>query len=111
MSEMPRLTPQLVAVLLVLLESPATPRWGRDIARVIGLKTGTLHPILARLEQSGLVESCWEAPDAVDRGRPRRRYYRFVPGGVQVARRAVAEAAGSSRRFGSALLRPRLAFC
>ncbi len=33
------------------------PRYGLDIARVAGLKTGTLHPILSRLLQAGLIES------------------------------------------------------
>ena len=49
----PRLTPQTVEVLRLLLTAPAVPRYGRDIARETKLKTGTLHPILARLELAG----------------------------------------------------------
>jgi predicted ArsR family transcriptional regulator len=86
MSDMPRLTPQTITVLRALLATPAKPRWGRDIARETGLKSGSLHPILARLEQAGLIESYWEDPAAhEDTGRPRRRYYRFAPGGAQIA--------------------------
>ncbi|HYN92252.1 MAG TPA: helix-turn-helix transcriptional regulator [Pilimelia sp.] len=93
MADMPRLTPQTVAVLRALLETPAAPRWGRDIANETGLKSGTLHPILARLERAGIVESSWEEPAAhEDQGRPRRRYYRFAPGGAQTAQYAIAEA-------------------
>jgi PadR family transcriptional regulator PadR len=93
MADTPRLTPQTVAVLRALLATPATPRWGRDIAKETGLKSGTLHPILARLEQAGWVRSQWEAPEAhEDQGRPRRRYYSFAPGGAQTAQLAIAEA-------------------
>jgi len=92
MSDMPRLTPQTIAVLRALLATPATPRWGRDLGRETGLKSGSLHPILARLEQAGLIESHWEDPAAhEDAGRPRRRYYRFAPGGAQTAHLALAD--------------------
>ncbi|WP_433264554.1 PadR family transcriptional regulator [Actinosynnema sp. CS-041913] len=89
----PRMTPQTVAVLRVLLEDPATPRYGLDIARRTGLKTGTLHPILNRLRQAGLIESFWEDPgDHEDQGRPRRRYYRFTGHGATLAHQAVMRA-------------------
>ncbi|MBW4716694.1 PadR family transcriptional regulator [Saccharothrix sp. SC076] len=87
------MTPQTIAVLHVLLEDPATPRYGLDIARQAGLKTGTLHPILHRLQQAGLIESFWEDPaDHEDQGRPRRRYYRFVGEGATLAYQAIARA-------------------
>src|SRR5436305_1720514 len=93
----PRLTPQTIAVLRVLLEHPATPRYGLDLAREAGLKTGTLHPILVRLQQAGWVDSFWEAPEQhEDAGRPRRRYYRFTSGGAEVARHAIASATQST---------------
>ena len=98
MSDTPRLTPQTVAVIRALLETPATPRWGRDIANKTGLKSGTLHPILAPLEQAGWVESHCENPaEHEDQGRPRRRYYRFAPGGAETARLALAEADAAAR--------------
>ena len=107
MSDTPRLTPQTVAVLRALLSTPATPRWGRDIGRETGLKSGSLHPILARLEQAGWVESFWEKPEEhEDQGRPRRRYYRFAPGGAQTAQFAIAEAAEKSRAAADGHLRP-----
>ncbi|MDT5039194.1 MAG: PadR family transcriptional regulator, regulatory protein PadR [Actinoplanes sp.] len=96
MSDTPRLTPQTVAVIRALLQTPATPRWGRDLGRETGLKSGSLHPILARLEQAGWVESHWEEPDAVEQGRPRRRYYQFAPGGAQTAQMAIAEATAAA---------------
>jgi PadR family transcriptional regulator PadR len=105
-----RLTPQTIAVAQVLLATPATPRYGLEIARETGLKTGTLHPILARLQQAGWVDSFWEEPaEHEDQGRPRRRYYRFTGDGAERARLAIAAATtpadttGPARRPG---LRP-----
>ncbi|MGB2571255.1 PadR family transcriptional regulator [Micromonospora citrea] len=88
----PRLTAQTVEVLRLLLTDPAVPRYGRDIARETGLKTGTLHPILARLELAGWVESFWEDPaEHEDQGRPRRRYYRLTGDGLKAAQGAVVD--------------------
>jgi DNA-binding PadR family transcriptional regulator len=45
--------------------------------------TGTLYRALHRLEEAGLVESCWEDPgSAADEGRPRRRIYRVTGAGA-----------------------------
>ncbi|MFI6824729.1 PadR family transcriptional regulator [Micromonospora sp. NPDC050187] len=94
----PRLTPQTVEVLRLLLAAPDRPRYGRDIARQTKLKTGTLHPILARLELAGWVESFWEDPAAHEaQGRPRRRYYRLTADGVRVAGTAVANPSDDTR--------------
>lgn len=91
MPDGPRLTPQTVSVLRLLLQEPGMPRYGRDIARHTGLKTGTLHPILARLEQAGWLDSFWEDPaEHEEQGRPRRRYYRLTGDGVDCARAALA---------------------
>lgn len=88
---LPRLTPQTVAVLRALLATtPGRGRYGRDIAAVAGLQSGTLHPILARLQRCGVVESRWEDPAAVEAGRPRRRYYWLTGGGADAARAALA---------------------
>src|SRR6266581_1674736 len=50
----PRMTPQTVAVLQAMLDDPARARYGRDLCRQAGLKSGTVQPILARMEQAGL---------------------------------------------------------
>ncbi|MGH3923345.1 MAG: PadR family transcriptional regulator [Pseudonocardiaceae bacterium] len=87
------MTPQTIEVLRVLLAAPSTSRYGLEIARTAGLKTGTVHPILARLQQVGWIDSFWETPVAhEDQGRPRRRYYRLTGDGVPAARRAIAVA-------------------
>ncbi|MGY0236973.1 PadR family transcriptional regulator [Longispora urticae] len=104
MARDPRMTPQTIAVLDVLRADIATPRYGRDIGAEAGLKSGTVQPILARLEQAGWVESFWEEPQAhEDQGRPRRRYYRFAPGGAERAHLAIARARHTASPTGSAL--------
>jgi PadR family transcriptional regulator PadR len=48
-----------------------------------------VHPILARLEGCGWIESRWEDQDPHQVGRPRRRYYRPTPDGVVYIARAL----------------------
>lgn len=64
--------------------------YGLEICQQAGLATGTVHPILARLEGAGWVTSEWEELDPHAAGRPARRYYRLTPAGAQAATRALA---------------------
>ena len=66
---------------------------GADIARSTGLASGTLYPILLRLEQAGWVESRWEAGNPHKLGRPRRRLYQITAIGATSARSAFQEMA------------------
>jgi DNA-binding PadR family transcriptional regulator len=51
-------------------------RHGFDILDATGLASGTVYPILRRLEQDGLARSRWEEPRlAQQEQRPPRRYY------------------------------------
>ena len=51
-----------------------------------GLMSGTVHPILARLESMGWVAR-WEDVDPRVAGRPARRYYQDTAIGAEQARR------------------------
>ena len=42
------------------LDEPAAPRYGYDLMKAASLPSGTLYPLLARLEQQKLVTSAWE---------------------------------------------------
>jgi PadR family transcriptional regulator, regulatory protein PadR len=64
---------------------------GADIARSTHLASGTLYPILLRLEQAGWAESHWEDGDPRKLGRPRRRLYRVTGIGASRARSALQE--------------------
>ena len=87
-----KLTAQLERVLRVLVADPAAPHYGYDLMKAARLPSGTLYPMLSRLQQEGLVASEWEEqrPDAG--GRPPRRYYRLTAEGVRVARLELARA-------------------
>jgi DNA-binding PadR family transcriptional regulator len=88
----PKMTVQTQLVLRALLECPAQELYGLEISHAAGLATGTIHPILARLEGLGWLDSYWEDVDPVVAGRPRRRYYRLNPQGADQARNALATA-------------------
>jgi PadR family transcriptional regulator, regulatory protein PadR len=79
-------------VLRVLLEDPQREVYGRELGEAAGLPSGTVHPILARLEGMGWLESRWEDIDPRAAGRPARRYYRLTPDGAVRARDALARA-------------------
>ncbi|EOD64974.1 PadR-like family transcriptional regulator [Amycolatopsis vancoresmycina DSM 44592] len=79
-------------VLRALLHEPAEEMYGLEISAAAGLASGTIHPILARLETVGWLTSRWEDADPKEQGRPRRRYYRLSPEGLQAARSALAVA-------------------
>jgi DNA-binding PadR family transcriptional regulator len=56
--------------------------YGFDIMDATALASGTVYPILSRLEERGLVETRWEEPDEHRReGRPARKYYRLTDEG------------------------------
>ena len=90
MSRPPRMTMATQLVLRALLADPTEELYGSEIGDAAGLMSGTVHPILARLESAGWVESRWEDVDPQAAGRPARRYYRLMGEGAQQARAELA---------------------
>jgi PadR family transcriptional regulator PadR len=88
----PRMTIATQLVLGALLADPVRELYGLEIGEQTALPSGTIHPILARLEGLGWVESSWEDIDPRVEGRPQRRYYRLTATGAESARQAVARA-------------------
>jgi PadR family transcriptional regulator PadR len=88
----PRMTLPTQLVLRSLLEDPGAERYGLEIGDTAGLPSGTIHPILARLERLGWLESRCEDVDPSKAGRPARRYYRLTTDGVELARDGLARA-------------------
>lgn len=86
----PRMTIPTQRVLRVLLYGSDT--YGAAIATAAGLATGTVHPILARLEGIGWLTSEWEQISPREAGRPARRHYELTPHGRELARDALARA-------------------
>lgn len=85
-------------VLRLLLEDPTRDLYGVEISDGAGLASGTVHPILARLEAMAWVDSRWEDIDPTVEGRPARRYYHLTADGVDAARQALAGAYQGRRR-------------
>ena len=77
-----RISLQTLRVLEAFLESPTEQLSGADVQKRSRLASGTLYPILLRLESAGWFVSRWEAIDPVKAGRPRRRLYRLTAGGL-----------------------------
>jgi PadR family transcriptional regulator PadR len=80
-----RMSLQTLRVLEAFLESPTEQLSGADVHQRCGIASGTLYPILLRLEAAGWFVSRWESIDPSVAGRPRRRLYRLTPTGLRRA--------------------------
>lgn len=94
-----KLSSQALSVLSVLGNRPGDWLYGLELAKLTGLKSGTLYPILIRLADRALLESRWLEPS--EPGRPPRHAYRIsaaglealaAPSGAQVRRNKEASA-------------------
>jgi len=84
------MTTAVAKVVAALLAAPDADRYGLEIMRDTGLASGTLYPILVRLERAGWVTAAWRNIDPVTEGRPSRRYYRLTAHGATTARDELA---------------------
>ena len=83
-----RLSPETLRLLERFTQRPRVWRYGYEISRKTGLKSGTLYPILMRLEKHGLLEARWVTTED---GVPPRHMYRLTPNGLEFARSKLAE--------------------
>jgi PadR family transcriptional regulator, regulatory protein PadR len=81
-----RISPQTLEILGALIASPDSWRYGYDLTRDTGLKSGTLYPILIRLTERGWLETRWEHADQT--GKP-RHIYRLTAEGEHAARKTL----------------------
>jgi PadR family transcriptional regulator PadR len=87
----PRLSHQTLRLLRLFIENPKESLSGSDIWKRTGMLSGTLYPILARLESARWLESRWEELDTSEAGRPRKRLYHITGLGYNKGSRALAE--------------------
>lgn len=80
--------------------------YGFDIMDATGLPSGTVYPILRRLDREGLLRSTWESHAIAQREqRPPRRYYEITAAGEALLAngveryRALASAVPRARRW------------
>ena len=77
--------PLSVSSVAVLAAVSRSVRYGFDIMDATGLPSGTVYPILGRLERDGYVRSRWESHTVAQREkRPPRRYYEITASGSRV---------------------------
>ena len=97
-----RPSPQTTAVLLALAEKPTAWRYGYELCQQLGLKPGSLYPILVRLADRGLLETTWDTD--LPAGRPPRHLYRLTGSGralaTELAATAASTGATATRRTG-----------
>lgn len=78
-------------------------RYGFDLMRLTGLPSGTMYPLLRRLEANGMVRSRWEAKtEAHGEGRPRRREYVLTGTGEAALSEALPRVRERQRLFDAA---------
>jgi PadR family transcriptional regulator, regulatory protein PadR len=92
-----KVSPQTLAVLSALANRPADWLYGLELAKLTGLKSGSLYPILIRLADRALLESRWLEPS--ERGRPPRHAYRISAAGLEALATAERSSASSLREL------------
>ena len=87
------------ATALVLAALASGCRYGFDVMDATGLPSGTVYPVLRRLDGSGLVRSGWEDADSEEtsRGGPRRRMYALTAAGLRAVETADKRLADARR--------------
>jgi PadR family transcriptional regulator PadR len=84
----PRLSSETLRVLERFVARPTDWHYGYELSRETGLKSGTLYPILMRLEKHALLEARWVMTED---GVPPRHTYRLMPNGLELVRTKLAE--------------------
>ncbi|MBV9550353.1 MAG: PadR family transcriptional regulator [Alphaproteobacteria bacterium] len=80
-------SPQTRLLLTVLRENPSAWQHGYELSKATGLKSGTLYPLLIRLQEQGFLEARWE--EAERPGKPPRHAYKITTSGKQLAQSLV----------------------
>jgi PadR family transcriptional regulator, regulatory protein PadR len=77
------LSPHAQDLIVQLAIRPQEWCYGYDLMKTTGIKSGTLYPILMRLNERGLLESRWQEAEQI--GKPPRHAYRLTEAGLKVA--------------------------
>lgn len=101
MPRTPNISKQTVLLLQVLLDRHGEWLHGYELSQITGLKSGTLYPLLIRLEEQGLLASKWQETERP--GGPPRHVYRLTASGSALARERRSEMlAKMPRKLGKA---------
>jgi PadR family transcriptional regulator, regulatory protein PadR len=80
------ITPKMAEVLKIFLEDPNQPRYGFELMKLTRIASGSLYPMLARLEGAGWLARGKESIDPHVAGRPVRANYIITGAAVSAAR-------------------------
>lgn len=94
----PRMSSETLRILGAMLEDPMAWHYGLGLSEAAGIASGTIYPMLARLEKAGWLESRWEEQGPHDEGRPRRRLYKLTGHGERAAMTELDEIAAVARK-------------
>lgn len=86
---------QTVAVLRALAQQPREWRHGYNLCQELGLKAGSMYPILMRLADRGLLTTSWEI--GAEAGGPRRHVYQLTRSGLDLVSELKTESARGRR--------------
>jgi PadR family transcriptional regulator, regulatory protein PadR len=70
-------------ILAALLDARGGWMHGYELSKLAQVKSGTLYPLLMRLEGQGYLEAEWQQQNV--RGRPPRHAYRLTASGIKLA--------------------------
>jgi PadR family transcriptional regulator, regulatory protein PadR len=76
-----RISGPTLKLLRFLLENPRQSQSGAAISKGTGLGSGTMYPLLQRLEIAKWIDGEWENVDPAGVGRPKRRFYKLTRSG------------------------------
>jgi DNA-binding PadR family transcriptional regulator len=85
-----RITLAVARVLRVFLADPSQAQYGYDLMQKTGYPSGTLYPMLARLQHAGWLVKTTEQIDPSQAARPVRSMYLLTGHGIQAARHELA---------------------
>lgn len=86
-----RITTTVAKTLAAFLTDPDVPRYGMSLMEQTGLASGTLYPVLRRLQRAGWLDVSNEDIDPKVEGRPARKNYLLSETGRRESREALTE--------------------
>jgi PadR family transcriptional regulator, regulatory protein PadR len=86
-----RMSGPTLKLLKLMLENPKEGISGAEISKKTKLGSGTMYPLLQRLEIAKWIEGEWESVDPSEVGRPKRRLYKLTRSGQSAALKELAQ--------------------
>lgn len=80
----------MARILKIFLEDPDRSRYGFELMKLTGMPSGSMYPMLARLEAAGWLARGKEDIDPHSAGRPPRLHYTITGESVTAARLELA---------------------